>query len=78
MCCVILGTRTSKVGLAKDPYLQCLCIAGESALADLGGEIQSIDLVGVMEIDVRFPLFHWRDFNRTTGVAFMNGRASSR
>ena len=25
MCCVSPGTRTSRVGLAKDPYLQCLC-----------------------------------------------------
>ena len=53
-------------------------VAGESALADFGREIQPIHLVGVMKIDVRFPLFHWRDFNGTTGVAFVNWRTSSR
>ena len=33
MCCVILDTRTSRVGLVKDPYLRCLC----SWRIDFGG-----------------------------------------
>ena len=52
--------------------------ARESALANPGREIQPVDLVGVMEVNVRFPLVHRWDFNRSAGVAFIDGRASSR
>ena len=50
----------------------------QSALANFGREIQTIHLVGVMKIDVRFPLFNWWDFDGTTSVAFVNWRTSSR
>ena len=77
MCCVSLGKELPEWDLQRIHTFNVF-VAGKSALADPGREIQPIDLVGVMEVDVRFPLINRWDFNGATGVAFIDGRASSR
>ena len=61
MCCVSLGKELPEWDLQRIHTFNVF-VAGKSALADPGREIQPIDLVGVMEVDVRFPLVHRWDF----------------